>query len=484
MFSGRSGHPQGAGPYVLAQSTDKSFVVQVCHLAVRSTVSVNSGVAVHSAFGTAKFIGGRWHLSSGSQIVCSGGTCTFPNGEMVSASGSNVWVQMPSSYCDAVEGICGAFNPVASFADAFSDANGTAVSLAGQRYRWGGPFWGNYQYDFVESFKATAETTLFTQEECPLPTSQPRYEPTPPYASCPELQARAAEECPAGDRFNDCMMDVGETCELDPWTRPVLPPPGFVTPTPPPTPVAAPTPTPLAVPTPVPCGFDTCAGMAACDTTMRCSSGGDPHVTMFSGQKGHPMGEGPYVLAQSTDRSFEVQVCHRRVRPGISVNSAMAVRSSEYGSAKYVGSSWEVSSGSQIACSGATCRFPTGEVVSALAWVSLPSSYCSAVQGLCGNYNPDSGFADAFSDANGTVVSMVGQHYRWGGPFWGNYQYDFVESFKATADTSLFTQEECPLPTTPQHFEPTPPYASCTVAADVDAETLCVAGREHALRGG
>ena len=117
---------------------------------------------------------------------------------------------------------------------------------------------------------------------------------------------------------------------------------------------------------------------------------------MFSGRSGHPQGVGPYVMAQSLDKSFVVQVCHRQVKRGISINNAMAVNSS-YGMAKYVGGKWSVAAGSRIQCSGATCRFPSGEVVSALAWVSLPWSYCGNVQGMCGNYNPEAAYADVFT---------------------------------------------------------------------------------------
>ena len=179
--------------------------------------------------------------------------------------------------------------------------------MVGQHYRWGGPFWGNYQYDFVESFKATTDTTLFTQSECPIARTPPGVVPAEPFARCPELRALAEARCPSGSRFNDCMMDVGETCELDPWVGDARQDPPVALGSPPPTPLQP------AIPD---CRWDTCASMEQCRGAMTCSSTGDPHMHMFSGRSGHPQGVGPYVMAQSLDKSFAVQVCHRQVKRG------------------------------------------------------------------------------------------------------------------------------------------------------------------------
>ena len=50
---------------MLAQSKDAAFQVQVCHQRVNSHVSVNRGVAIKSAVGTIKYVGGVWILPTG-----------------------------------------------------------------------------------------------------------------------------------------------------------------------------------------------------------------------------------------------------------------------------------------------------------------------------------------------------------------------------------------------------------------------------------
>ena len=118
MFSGDSGHPQRSGPYVFAQSLDKSFVVQVCHRHLRGPVSVNSMVAVKTPEGIYKYTGGTWRKPMNASATCLSNTCTFADGERVSMSGSHVWVRLGSKYCHNVQGMCGNYNPDAGFADA------------------------------------------------------------------------------------------------------------------------------------------------------------------------------------------------------------------------------------------------------------------------------------------------------------------------------------------------------------------------------
>ena len=76
---------------MLAQSKDAAFQVQVCHQRVNSHVSVNRGVAIKSAVGTIKYVGGVWILPTGAVaagVTRSGNTVTFPNGAKVSARGT------------------------------------------------------------------------------------------------------------------------------------------------------------------------------------------------------------------------------------------------------------------------------------------------------------------------------------------------------------------------------------------------------------
>jgi hypothetical protein len=40
-----------------------------------------------------------------------------------------------------------------------------------------------------------------------------------PFAECPELEAQAEAQCPPGAQHDNCMMDVGETCDLAKWVE-------------------------------------------------------------------------------------------------------------------------------------------------------------------------------------------------------------------------------------------------------------------------
>lgn len=478
MFSGQSAHPQGNGAYVFAQNGDRSIVVQVCHKPRSgSQVSVNSAVAIKFKGATLKNIGGSW---SGvpQDVTCSQTTCTFPDGEVVSRSGYGVYVRFPSSYCGTVSGMCGHYEPNTGFGDAYTSSSGSLVDVSpasGQRQNWGGPFWGQYQSQFVESFRATHETTLFTASECSTAPSSPPAVIKEPFADCPALQADAIRDCPDGPRYNDCLMDVGETCDLTTWVRDAQqnPPTDFVTqpPTKVPTAVAPP------APTPAPCAFDSCAAMATCASNMRCSSGGDPHVTMFSGKRSHPHGAGPFVLAQSADKSFVVQACHQPVGSSgsVSVNKALAIKTAQ-GVVKYVDGNWDVGN-TGITCPSGVCTFPSGEKVAAVGssvWVEFPAAYCNKVSGLCGTFNPATNFADTFTNAHGKITSFTGRRE------WGSFQADFVQSFAARGASSLFSASECPQPGANQPpLKPTPPFAECPLLEAV-AKAKCPQGRHYA----
>lgn len=234
-FSGKSSHPQGSGPFVLAQSADQSFVVQTCHKPIGSgSVSINKALAIKTPVGVIKYTDGVWNTGS-TGISCPGGVCKFPGGEKVAASGRSVWVEFPSTYCSKVSGLCGAFNPDVQYADTFTKADGTISNFNGS------PLWGTFQSDFAESY-AAGDDSLFSASECPQPLpNQPAPPPTVPFAACPLLEAVAKAKCPRNIRYNDCIMDVGVSCDLS-WIKDAKEtPPGDLgaRPTPPPTPVSA-----------------------------------------------------------------------------------------------------------------------------------------------------------------------------------------------------------------------------------------------------
>ena len=296
MFSGKTSHPQGSGPFILAQSADKAFVVQTCHQAIGSgSVSINKALAIKTPQGVIKYTDGNWDVGS-TGVSCTGGVCTFAGGEKVAAVGSSVWVEFPSSYCSKVSGLCGTFNPSANFADAYTNANGLITSVNGN------PQWGTFQSDFVESFALDGTSSLFTASECPLPNpNNPPPLPLVPFAECPLLKAVAEAKCPRNSRYQYCIDDVGASCDLSWVTDAQVTVPGNMggRPTPPPTPV----------PTPG-CNWNTCGGMTSCGGEITCSSSGDPHMHMFFQNSaaigttttgGHPQGNGAFVFAENLE---------------------------------------------------------------------------------------------------------------------------------------------------------------------------------------
>jgi hypothetical protein len=209
MFGGARAHPQGTGPYTLVQNSDRSFVVQTCHTpaSAGSRVSYNTAVAI-------KHNGTVWQSGGAGS---SGATKVYPTGETVVVQGTHVWITLPSSHCGGVSGLCGSYDPDTQFGDAYSLANGTVLDMVGQPQRWGGPYYGQYQSQFVQSFAATAADSLFSDGACPIvPFLRPATLPEP-FVDCPELQAQAESECPVGAQYDNCIMDVGETCDLSTW---------------------------------------------------------------------------------------------------------------------------------------------------------------------------------------------------------------------------------------------------------------------------
>jgi hypothetical protein len=255
MFAGVKGHPQGEGPYILAQNADKSFVVQACHVRVNSQVSKNNAIAIKTPSGVLKKTSGGWQVPAGSGIVCRGNACTLPGGETVGLAGSSIHLELPSQYCGQVSGLCGAYNPDGNFADAYKLASGGVLNLAGNPVRWGGPYYGNYQTQFTDGYAATAADTLFSTAECAVTrVTYPAVIPMP-FATCPAgTEELARAQCPAGERFDDCVMDVGASCDLTQWVAVAIeaPPAVFLTQAPTPAPVrgrrvATPPPTPAPV---------------------------------------------------------------------------------------------------------------------------------------------------------------------------------------------------------------------------------------------
>jgi hypothetical protein len=485
MFApGARAHPQGRGPFVLAQDFAQTFVVQTCAAnAGGAASSFNSAAAIKSPYGVMKFVGGKWVSPPGSEGICGANTCVFPTGERVSMQGGAVSVALPATYCADVQGLCGNFNPDAGFADAFSDRLRAVVDLSGQSHHRSKQ-WGQYQSEFVESFAVPPSLSLFTEGECPT-TSSPQPPPATapvPFGACPTLEAEAEALCPAGDRHGDCVADVGVTCELAAWVaaarEPVTPSDwdtgggGALTP----------------ITDPGGAAFTTCSAMAAdASSKMTCSSSGDPHMHMFSGKGGSPMGSGPYVLAKNAAASFVVQAClqPRAGNAQVSTNTGAAVRFWHGGRVHTVkhlgGAGWSAPPpGSGATCSGSTCTFASGESVAMSGthiWVSLPSTYCGAgaVTGLCGSFNPDAGFADAYTLAGGAVLAFAGQPMLLGGPYYGGYQSDFVQGFAAEGQASLFAEAECaaaPGWTAPR--SPAPPFRDCPALKDT-ALALCPA---------
>jgi hypothetical protein len=351
MFSGETAHPQGSGPYVLAQNADHTFVVQACHTPIDNQVSRNSAFAVKWGVGVddkayyqlpTSTSDGGWSKPPPCAQSADDKTCTFASGEAVGMDDKGrIYITLPFAYCDAVSGLCGNYDPGSNFADAFTTSSGTTTAAGeravghrldfnadgGQPQVFGGPFHGQYQTEFVQSFAARYTTltnqaqlaspdwvasytamnqdTLFPASVCPVVAQPDPGVPREAFADCAAgLRAQAEKLCPQqpAHRWQECLMDVGMTCDLAPWAAdddgaPVD--------------YGKPTPAPVAPPSPAPCQYQTCDEMHECGagTALTCGTSGDPHVRMFAPDTyASPQGTGPFVLAQSIDRNFVVQV--------------------------------------------------------------------------------------------------------------------------------------------------------------------------------
>jgi hypothetical protein len=238
-FSNQKHNAMGHGEYILMQADEASdFAVHVCHQpGDKPEVSQNTGVAITSQWGVLKF---NHQLDSSRPTIPDGSgitlrphtpsfginTITFPSGEIVETqnAGGVTTVMLPARYCGNVHGLCGAYDPEEHFASTFAvnDA-GFSVFSGSSTQLWGGPYGGEFQSQFAESWKvvATDSDALFTAEECPSGDSYTGDAPEP-FADCPGLETEAVAQCPAGDLYELCFADVGIMCDLDKWVGQAL----------------------------------------------------------------------------------------------------------------------------------------------------------------------------------------------------------------------------------------------------------------------
>ena len=115
-----------------------------------------------------------------------------------------------------MKGLCGTFNPALQFSDVYTTASGTVGWYPSSR--WGGPFGGTFQTEFVESWRVApgSNDALFTEAECPTGTPTIPTDPPELFANCPEKRAQAEANCPQGRFYESCLTDVGVTCN-DAW---------------------------------------------------------------------------------------------------------------------------------------------------------------------------------------------------------------------------------------------------------------------------
>ena len=216
----------GKGEYVYATGND--FSVHACHRpwsgdGYTSGVSSIMGLGIKSKWGVIKFTGGTPEVPADSGITVDGSSVTFPTGEVVFLGGNRPWlfttIALPASYCGNVHGICGAFSPEQDFANKLTVNDANLTTFNGQHYTMGsGPYLGEFQSVFAESWKVSGDDAVFTAEECP--SSSP-YDKGPPeaFANCPTLKAQAEAQCPSGEAHQGCMADVGSTCDLEKWVN-------------------------------------------------------------------------------------------------------------------------------------------------------------------------------------------------------------------------------------------------------------------------
>jgi len=474
IFSGLKHHAQGYGEFVLARSKDRKFDVHICMQPTSqgSRVAVGRGLAVKSSLfnpndpnsRVTKYVNNRLRsVTAGAHM--GSGYVAFGEGEhLYTNGGSTADLKLPSKYCGEIEGICGQFEP-GKWGNTYTDASGAVVDLSSQTpisYWGGGYYMGKFQTDFVKSWKLSGTGSdsyyldggdrYFTEEECPTGVfNNIDASKVVPFENCANLKAQAKKLCPAGHVFEDCMADVGETCDLDRWVGEAneaeaafeaAHPEGEV-------------------------GGDTnvvditnagtCTEMTNAGQAMTCYYSGDPHFKTFSGLKHHAQGFGEYVLAKSDDDAFAVHVCMQPTSPGsrVSVGRGLAVKSDlcdpkddDCVITKYVNNRL-VSSTEGAMFGGGSVTFGNGEQLfgtSSTATLKLPGKYCGNIQGICGAFDPADPSKQYF-DAAGALVDLASQtpiNYWGGGYYMGKFQTDFVNSWKVTGADRMFTEAECP----------------------------------------
>jgi len=233
MFSGGKHNFQGIGEFVLAASKDGGFKVSACQQqwggALPKQRTVNTMFAVRVSECTVLCAKGMACTKNG---MCDGVDVTengaaFSTGEKVyrsSLRSGSVAVKVPSTtYANNLEGLCGAYSPLA-FSNAFTNSCGDVTPGFN-----GGPAAGAKYKEFVRTFANTwrvdTEDSLFagagSDYACaPDPEATPQEE-NPPFDGCPEeLRAKAEKACAAaGMNAQDCIDDAGATCEVDEWVQ-------------------------------------------------------------------------------------------------------------------------------------------------------------------------------------------------------------------------------------------------------------------------
>ena len=211
----------GQGEFVLTNCLN-TFKVHSCHQPIRPGISVTTAFAIESWHGVVKiFRNGMSAIPAG--VTVAGNTITFGGGAVVVVQLSDVagslTVKLPATCCGNVEGLCGHFNPDADFEDIFTNSSGMAGHYPANW--WGGPYGGAYQTEFAHSFKLSASDAdaLFTAAECASGDPDEPDEPPEPFEDCPELEADAREQCPEGRFQQNCLIDVGVTCNLTVWVN-------------------------------------------------------------------------------------------------------------------------------------------------------------------------------------------------------------------------------------------------------------------------
>merc|ERR1712232_1174594 len=232
MFAGLKHHFQGIGEFVLAASKDGHFQVNTCQQRWAGAVqqrTVNTMVAIRVPGCTIVCIKGEKCTRVGEcsvSVDVQTNSIVFPTGEMVSRGGlrsSAVSVKVPArSYANNLEGLCGAYSSP-YIGDSFTSSSGNVTAGFS-----GGPSGNGYDRfvaSFANTYKVNSSNSLFPPDHSCAPefvtTTMTTTTAAPqPFAGCENLRAQAESACmAAGANFQDCMDDVGATCELDNWVN-------------------------------------------------------------------------------------------------------------------------------------------------------------------------------------------------------------------------------------------------------------------------